>query len=136
MTARFSPVESLRAVLTAIRDDAADLARNAGAARFIGEQVVRQVTVRWCKRPSGARPGSRGQGALLARDAPRRADQTLGAAPVEGYDVLTARQIVEMLADADRGIRDAVFVYESARRSRRTVLEAAASDFSSESPDT
>ncbi len=47
-------------------------------------------------------------------------------APWEGYDAMTAREIVAELGDASGSVRDAVAAYEKKGKKRKTVLEAVA----------
>jgi hypothetical protein len=46
------------------------------------------------------------------------------AAPLDGYDGMTAAQIQAALADADRATVAAVALYEQSRRARRSVMRA------------
>lgn len=120
--------------VAAAKEDITDLARNAPAARFIGEQVVRQIRSR-CRGASG--PAVRAMGGRVPESGPgdpahQVADDVVGE-PFPGYDVLTARQVVETLATCSTATRQAVLAYESIGRARRTVLEAAASSVGTES---
>jgi hypothetical protein len=124
MSAPSSLLDALRALVDGVRRDVADLARNAPAARFIGEQVVRQAAGRLCvdRTPRAVDAVA----TVTSRTAPV-AEEAASAAPLADYDVLSAREIVELLADADPQLRAAITAYEAKGRGRRTVLEAASS---------
>jgi hypothetical protein len=124
MSAPSSLLDALRVLVTGVRRDVADLARNAPAARFIGEQVVRQAAGRLCVAPA-SRAVDAVTGATTRSAAPE--EQVTSVAPLPDYDVLSAREIVEILADAGPVLRAAITAYEARGRGRRTVLEAASS---------
>lgn len=129
MSVRSSPLEAVRAALGAVRDDISDLVRNAPAARFIGEQVTSQLLTRLCasvRRPATA--PSRGAPSVVAGaiDEAVPSSSADRAQPCDNYDLLTARQVVEMLAGAEPEMCRRVLAHEANGRQRRTVLEAAA----------
>lgn len=122
MTARSSLVDLLRAAVSAVRSDIDDLRRNAPAARFIGDQVVAQARGRLCRPPrAGSAPAPR----VVARPDSAESAPAGTEEPVAGYGLMTAREVVELLKDADPSLRAAIASHEAVGRRRRTILEAA-----------
>ena len=122
-----TPVESLQ---DSIRRTLASMKRDAPAARFIGEQVVKMVGRSLTQKLKGA--SSNASKHLVKDDRVdeerlyRQADvaSDAGDLPWPQYEVMSAREIISELQSSPEDMRVRVGNYERRHRARATVLAA------------
>jgi hypothetical protein len=124
-----TPVESLK---DSIRQTVRSMKRDAPAARFIGEHVVKMLTRTVARRLSDLSPfatthtpdtarGDKGSATSFESPSEKQVGTSL---PWPHYDVMSARDIVSQLRVSPPDVCRAVSLYERGHRARATILAA------------
>jgi hypothetical protein len=123
-----TPVESLK---DSIRQAVSSMKRDAPAARFIGEQVIKMLSRSVIHKLNDLTHTTReqenfdttGTEPMVGAVSPVEAGSS-EVLPWPHYDVMSARDIISQLTASPPEVRAAVNVYERRHRARATVLAA------------